>query len=136
MSLSNCGGRCARCSCTCLAVILSVAVGVITAFLTIMGTVALTPAFLWVTLGIAAVYLLGNLVASALAAEYSLCCCPALTAILVGILGTLIFSVVLLAITFPATSVLGAIFTGVLLFFLFLIFFSTACYVRCLSRCE
>lgn len=136
MSLSNCCGRCVRCSCTFLAVVLSVAVGVITAFLTIMGTIALTPAFLWVTLGIAAVYLLGNLVASALAKETVSCCCPALTAILVGILGTLVFSVVLLAVSFPATSVLGAIFAGLLLFFLFLIFFSTACYVRCLARCE
>lgn len=131
MSFCNCSSRF---NCTYAAVVASIAVGVITAFLTIMGVIALTPAFLWVTLGVAAVYLAVVLIATAIAH----CChiehCSALSALLIGILGTVLFSIILLAVTFAATSVIGAIFAGVLLFFLSLTFTATACYVRCLAK--
>lgn len=134
MSLFNCSGRF---NCTYAAVVASIAVGVITAFLTIMGVIALTPAFLWVTLGVAAVYLAVVLLATAIA-QHNTDRCSALSALLIGILGTVLFSIILLAVSFAATSVIGAIFAGILLFFLSLIFTATACYVRCIakSNCE
>lgn len=132
MSNQNC---CCRFNCTFWAIVLSIAVGVVTAFLTIMGMIALTPAFLWVTLGIAVVYLAVAL-ATVNLKEGTARCCSALAAILIGVLGTALFSIVLLAISFPATSVLGAILAGVVLFFLFLTLTATACYVRCQALCD
>ena len=131
MSVTNCS---CRFNCTFWAIVASIAIGVVTAFLTIMGMVALTPAFLWSTLGIAVVYLAVGQVSVSLRRETEGCCSP-LTAILIGILGTALLSVVLLAISFPATSVLGAVLAGLLLFFLFLTLTATACYIRCLARC-
>lgn len=132
MSNQNC---CFRFNCTFWAIVVSIAIGVVTAFLTIMGMIALTSAFLWTTLGIAVVYLAVAL-ASVPLNEGSAPCCTALTTLLVGILGLALFSIVLLAISFPATSVLGAILAGVLLFFLFLTLTATACYIRCKANCN
>ena len=101
----------------------------------IIPTITLTPAFLWVLLGIAVVYLAVALLTSA-----SLCICrrrdctnTPLTLILVGILGTILTSIILLGVTFPATSVLGAIIAGALLLFFFLFITSTACLIKCLA---
>ncbi len=124
-------------SCVFIAVVVSLILGIITAFLTITGAIALTPAFLWVLLGIAVVYLGVTLVASALSRNE--CCdglCAIVSALLLGILGTVLLSIVLLAITFAATSVIGAILTGALLFFFFLTVTSTACLVRCFFNCN
>ncbi len=120
-------------SCTATAVIASIVVGVVTAFLRITGVITLTPAFLWVTLGVALVYLAVTLVSTAITER----CdgrCSALPALLIGALGTVLLSLVLLAITFVATSFLGAFLSGLLLFFFFLTLSSTACYIKCLCR--
>ena len=129
--------RCQRTDCTVIAVAVSLILGVITAFLRITAAITLTPAFLWVLLGMAVVYLAVTLIAGAL--SQSECCenlCRIITAVLVGILGTVVLSIVLLAIEFVATSILGAVLTGALLFFFFLIVTSTACLVRCLFNCN
>lgn len=127
--------RC-RPACTTLALIASVIIGVVTAFLQITGVVLATPAFLWVALGIAVVYLGIQTLAAALARRReSAGCCQQLGTVLVGILGTILFSVVLLAVGIVATSILSAILVGVLLFFLSLTVTGTACYIRCLAEC-
>ncbi len=130
---------CRNCKLDCivLAVVASLIVGIITAFLRITGAIALTPAFLWVLLGIAVVYLAVLLVSAAVFSEG--CCdrlCSIITVLLAGILGTVLLSVVLLAIEFVATSVIGAILTGALLFFFSLTITSTACTVRCFFNCN
>lgn len=127
--------RC-RPACTTLALIASVIIGVVTAFLQITGVILATPAFLWVALGIAVVYLGIQTLAAALARRReSAGCCRQLGTVLVGILGTILFSVVLLAVGIVATSILSAILVGVLLFFLSLTVTGTACYIRCLAEC-
>ena len=117
-------------SCVSIAVIISAILGVIAAFLRITAVITVTPAFLWVALGIAIVYL-AILLATG---QNTYCRCGkcSLTALLVGILGTALTSVILLAITFEATSIIGAILVGLLILFLSLIVSSTACLV---SRC-
>ncbi len=127
-----------RRSCTVLAVVASVIVGVITAFLRVTAVITLTPAFLWVTFGIGVATLLTSLLATAFNhRERNGCClCRTLTAQLLGALGTILFSVILLAITFPATSIIGAVFAGILLFFLTLDLTGTACVIKCLANCE
>lgn len=130
---------CRSCSsgCTVIAVVVSLILGVITAFLRITAAITVTPAFLWVLLGIAVVYLAVTLISAALFRRG--CCedlCSIVNALLAGILGTVLLSVVLLAIEFVATSIIGAVLTGALLFFFFLTVTSTACLVRCFFNCN
>ena len=135
MSKFNCSCSCSRGSqCALLAIGASAIIGVVATLLTITATITVTPAFLWVLLGIAVVYLGVNLLVAATFRCRNHCQCAStpLTLILLGILGTILLSIVLLAITFAATSVIGAILVGLLLFFFFLFITATACLVRCL----
>ncbi len=131
MSLFNCD--CKR-NCVLWAVIASVIVGIVTAFLQITGIITVTAAFLWVILGVAVVYLGVVLLAAALSDTS----CPnsIINALLAGILGTVLFSVILLAVGIVATSPVSAILAGLALLFLSLTLTSTACYVKCLNNNE
>ena len=123
-----------NCRCSLLSIAASIIIGVITAFLQITAVITVTPAFLWVVLGISVVYL-----AVLLASSSKTCgarCCGILSTLLTGILGAALVSVVLLGITFAATSFVGAIITGALLAFLSLILTSTACLIKCLTNCD
>ena len=125
-----------RCTCLTLAVIASAIVGVIATVLTITAAITVTPAFLWVVLGVAVVGLALLLVVTVFGDEAAKCCIArALPALLTGILGAILLSVVLLAITFAATSIVGALLVGALLLFASLIVTSTACVIRCLAVC-
>lgn len=129
--------RSCRPGCTLIAVVASLIIGIIAAFLRITATITLTPTFLWVLLGIAVVYLAVTLVAAALFRNG--CCdslCRIVNTLLAGVLGTVLLSVVLLAIEFVATSLLGAVLTGALLFFFALTVTSAACLVRCFFNCN
>lgn len=127
-----------RCDCTALSVVASIIIGIITGFLTFSGIITLTPAFLWVVFGIAVVYLGLSALASAGSNGFNLraCICTALSTLVIGALGTILLSLVLLAVTFAATSVIGAIFAGFLLAFFSLLITSVACLVKLLSGCE
>lgn len=135
MALFNCS--CRR-DCTLLAVVASLIIGVVAAFLQITAVITVTPAFLWVALGIGVGYLGVLLVTTALArrSESKPCLCSTLGAVLTGILGTILFAVVLLAVGITATSVVSAILVGLLVAFLALTFASSACLVKCLADCE
>lgn len=137
MSMLNCNCKC-TCRCPLLAVIAGVILGVVTAFLQITGAITVTVAFLWVVFGIAVVYLavLAATAAWAGRGESSGCLCPVLNTVLVGILGSILFAVILLAVGIVATSVVSAILVAALLFFFTLTVGSTACYVRSLAGCE
>lgn len=137
MSMFNCDCSC-KLSCTALAVIAAVVVGVLTAFLQISGVVILGVVFLWVAFGIAVVYLWVLTLAAALsrrAAGRGQDCCRPLGTVLAGVLGTIALAVVLLAVGVVATSVISAILAGILLFFFTLMLAATACYARCLADC-
>lgn len=131
MSLCGC-----KCNCTTAAVIAGVIVGVLGAFLQITGVITITPAFLWVAAGAAAACL-GLLVlrAGCCGADGGLCVCRALKALLAGILGTILFALILLAVGIVATSVVSAILVGLALFFLTLTVGAAACYVAVVSGC-
>ncbi len=128
MAIFGCG---CRNTCTSIAFVASLIIGVVAAFLRIMAVITVTPAFLWVTFGIAVVYL-AILLANALFAstDEAVCTVKTVNALLGSIVGTVLFSLVLLAIPFVATSIVGAILTGVLLFFFSLIITATACLVK------
>ncbi len=134
MALCGCNNRW---NCTSLAVIASVIIGVVTAFLQITAVVTVTPIFLWVVFSIAIAYLAVTLLATALIRKEAggACLCPALAAQLIGLLGSILFSIVLLAVGFAATSIVGAIFLGILLFFFALAVTTTACVAKCFANC-
>ena len=127
-----------RCRCVLGAIIASVIIGVVAAFLQISEIISVTPAFLWVLLGIAVVYLAVLVAAAAFGSDGGRCSCrcSTLSTLLVGILGTVLFSVVLLGIEFAATSVVGAILAGLLLASFSLTIASSACLVKCLGDCN
>lgn len=136
MSSCNCNCRCG-CICVIAAVVSSVILGIITAFLLITGAITVTPAFLWVVLGIAVVYL-AVLVASASHLRDSggcNCLCAILNAVLIGILGSILFSVILLAVGIVEGSIASTILLGLLIGFFALIVTGSACLVRCLADC-
>ena len=135
LSLMSCN---CKCNCTLLAVIAGAIIGVIAAFLQITGLITVTTVLLAVAFGIAIVYLLGLLIAAALARnpDPRNCTCTSLNATLAGILGTILFSVILIATGITATSVISAILVGLLVFSLVLMIVSTACLIRTLTNCD
>ena len=131
MSICNC--NCQR-NCSLLAVIVSAVIGIVAAFLQITGVITVAPVFLWVAFGIAVVYLgIWAVIPRVSVRNY---CCRGLTAALVGILGTILFSLVLLAVGITATSIVSAILVGLLVGFLALVFTGTACLIRCQADCD
>ena len=120
--------------CAALAIVASLIIGIITAFLRFTAVITVTPAFLWVILGIAVVYLAITFIKSSFMRRSS-CICNNIPVLLTGILGTILTSIVLLAIEFAATSVIGAIITGITLFFFSLIPTATACIIKCETDC-
>lgn len=125
-------------NCALIALIVSAIVGVLTAFLHITGVVTATPLFVGVLGGIAIVYLAVLVIAAALARRAETTGGPTATInlLLAGILGTILFAVVLLAVGITATGVLTALLVGALLFFFTLMLTATACYVRFLTGVE
>ena len=114
--------------CLVVAIAASIVIGIVTGILTITGIIATTPAFLWVVFGIAVVYLLTAFVVSTQNNFETPCKTQRILATFIaGILGTILFSVILLAITFAATSATGAVLTGLLLSSFSLIITTTAC---------
>ncbi len=125
-------------SCAGLAIVASIIIGIIAGMLTFMGIITATPAFLWVVFGIAIVYLAISLVSTAFSTNgrYNKCKCLILPVYLSGILGSILTSLILLAIEFAATSVIGAIITGLLLGFFTLIITSSVCLIKCQADCD
>ena len=132
----NCSCSC-RNNCGALAVIASIIIGVVATVLRITAVITVTPAFLWTVFGIAVGYLAISLLALTGGRPYLRdCLCPILPLFLAGILGTVLTSVILLAITFAATSIVGALITGLLLTFFSLIITTAACLVKCVAGCD
>ena len=135
MSMLNCNCQC-RCNCALIAVVVSVILGVIAAFLQITGVITVGTAFLWVVLGISVVYLGVLIIANAQSGGCGGCeCkCSSLGVILAGIVGGVLSSVIQLAVVATAT-VFGAILVGLLVLSLGLIVGGSVCYTKCLADC-
>ncbi|MBQ8696615.1 MAG: hypothetical protein IJ519_02745 [Clostridia bacterium] len=132
MDLLNC--ECKK-DCTAWALLAGIIIGIITAFLRITGVVTPPTAALIAAFGIAVGALVLTLLALAIGVPCgSRCISTAVDAILLGALGTLLLSVVLLAIEFETTSIIGAILTGALAALFTLIFGGVACLIRCFVR--
>lgn len=126
-----------RYNCVLFAAAASLVIGIITAILTVTATITIAPVFYWVVLGIAILFLIGAFVTLPRSTNTERnCICANVTALLVGVLGTVFTALVLLGVDFAATSVLGAIVTGALLAFFSLIITTVACIIRCFANCR
>lgn len=132
--MAMCGCYCKR-DCTFFAVIVSVILGIVGAFLQISGVVTVTATALLVAGGIAVVYLAALVLATVVRRTEQRGCCSPLRTVLVGILGTILFSVVLLAVGITATSVINAILVGLLTAFFALTLTASACLVQRAADC-
>ena len=130
MTTSNCD---CTISCTGKSIFASIIIGVLAAIFRFTALITITPAFLWVLFGIAVGFLGISLLTSAFCCSGAETCCEKLGTFLTAILGTTLTSVILLGITFAATSVIGAIITGFLLFFFSLLITSSVCLIKCRS---
>lgn len=135
MQITNC--FCKR-DCTAWAVIISIVVGILAAFLQITAVIDLPIAAFIGVLGVAIAFLAILLIVSALTrrSEPVSCLCSAVSAALLGALGSAATAIVLLAIPFAATSILGAIIVGLFAASFTLLLTATACLVRCLTGCN
>lgn len=119
-----------RNECLIIAIAGSVVVGIVTAILSATGIITLTPAFLWVVFGIAVGYLATVYIASSLRRFDTPYSARSLIAtFIVGVLGTILISLVLLGVTLVAGSAILAVLAGLLLLFFSLIITSVACIV-------
>ena len=125
-----------RCGCPVAAAIVSAIIGVVAAFLQFAAVITVAPVFLWVVFGIAVAYLAGLAVVGCRCRESDICQCTALNTALLGILGAILFSVVLLLVGIVATSIVSAVLVGLTAFFFALLLTASACLVRELFGCE
>ncbi len=132
----NCSCEC-RYNCALVSVTASIIIGIIAAFLRFFAVIAPTPAFYWVLFGIAIVYPAVILLSSQGRGGYeNACICSVIPGLITGIAGTIITSLILLGITFAATSVIGAIITGLALAFFTLLIANVLCLIICKASCR
>ena len=136
-SVCGCSNNC-RFDCTAFAIVASVILGIIAAFLQVTSIIALGSVIYGVVFGIAVLFLLVTLAVSARARSSGTegCMCNLLSVLLTGILGTILVAALLLTVGVLTDGILGAIFTGLLVGFFSLIITSTACLIKCLTRCD
>lgn len=124
--------------CTLVAVVASVIIGVIAAFLNFSMTIAI-PAFVyWIFFGVALVFLaLSFLVAPFVDSKESKgCLCSALNTFLIGVFGTVLLSLVLVLVDIAAAGLLASVLIGLLFASLALTITSVACLIKCLLNCN
>ncbi len=127
-----------RVECAFLAIAASIIAGVVAAIAQYTAIITLTTVFYIVAFGIA-VLLLGVLLALTPTFYKTACqsrCNANIKLTTVGIIGTIITSVILIAVGFAATSVLGAIFVGALAAFFTLIITAVVCTINCAGECR
>lgn len=126
-----------KCNCAIIALVVSLIAGIITAFLQITAAIALTPVFLWILFGISVAVLLTLVLSASLQSTTGICSnqCAVLNTVLIGILGTILVSLILIAVGITATSIVSAILIGLLLFFFTMELTTLACYIRCAQGC-
>ena len=137
------GGVKMFCNCDCryncngVALVASLIIGIIGAVLSFTGVITIAAIFYSAVFVVAAVYLAVLLISFFVNRNQSKpCVCRSITLVLGGALGTILTSLIILAASFAATSVLGTIIVGATLFFVSLLFAATACLIRCLAGCE
>ena len=122
--------KCNKNECLIIAIAASVLFGIVTAILTATEIIILTPAFLWVVFGIAVGYLaIAFIVTSLRRFDTPYSARSLIVAFIAGVLGTILLSLVLLAVALVQTSAIFAVLAGLLLFSFSLFITAIACIV-------
>ena len=135
MGFFNCN---CKTGCTALGLIASLVAGIVALVLTITGTITISTLFAWIGFGVAIGLLIVTLLVAASTDESRKergCICKALSTLQLGALGTILTALVLLAVGFAATSIIGAIVYGAFIFFFVLLLTSVICLARCYASC-
>ncbi len=135
MGFFNCN---CKTGCTVLGFIISLIAGIVTLILTITGTIAILPLFLWIGFGIAVGLLIVTFLVAAFTDEERKersCICKTLTTLQFGALGAILTALVLLAVDFGGISVAAAITYGAFIFSFVLLITSVICLARCFASC-
>lgn len=137
IALTDCDKK-QKCVCTVCSILSGILLGLVAALLGICHCVCFKPIFFWTLLGISVVYLAVLMMASALSKHNRPCKCKCriLNTLLAGVLGTVLFSVLLLGVGSCIPYGLSAVLVGVLIAFFSLTVINTACLVKILAMCE
>lgn len=135
MRNSNCNSRV---DCAFLSIAAAVIVGLVAAIAQFTAIVTFTTVFYIVAFGVAVLFLaiLLALVPTLYKVSCQSCCISNIKLTTLGILGTIVTSIILIAVGFAATSVLGAIFVGLLAAFFTLMVTSIVCTINCAGECK
>ena len=127
-----------RVDCAFLAMATAIIVGIVAAIAQFTAIVTFTTIFYIVAFGVAALFLavLLALVPVLYRVACQNCCAYNVKLATLGILGSVVTSIILIAGEFAATSVLGAVFVGVLAASFALMVMSIICTINCVSVCK
>lgn len=122
--------QCNRNECLIIAIASSIVIGIVAGILSATGIITVTPAFSWVILGIAVGYLAIAFIVSTLRRFDTPYNARSIIGLfLAGVFTTILLSLVLLGVAFPATSPVLAVLTGLLLTGFTLIITSVSCII-------
>lgn len=135
MRQSNCN---ARVDCAFLSIAAAIIVGIVAAIAQFTAIVTFATVFYIVAFGVAVLFLaiLLALVPVLYRASCQNGCDFNIKLATAGILGSIVTSIILLAVGFAATSGLGAVFVGLLAAFFTLTVTSVVCAVNCAGECR
>lgn len=123
-----------RNNCVAFAAIASIFVGILLAVLQFTAVITLAPVFSWVVLGAAiAALVLAILVTAFGNCQVKRCVRVVLPALIIGIFGALFSAFIILSVGFAATSIVGAIFVGLMFGFITLVATTFTCVIKCLT---
>ena len=123
-----------RSNCVVLAAVVSTFVGILLAVLQYTAVITLAPVFSWVVLGAAIAALVLTLLVTAFGnCQVKRCIRVVLPALIIGAFGALFSAFIILAVGFAATSIIGAIFVGLMFGFITLVATSFTCVIKCLT---
>ena len=117
--------------CSVFAIVVSVVIGIVAAIFQGTSVIATVPYYLLGSVVVALVYLAVLVLSVSIKSNIGTCAKTPLSLLLLGTLGTVLSSGVLLAALSPA-SVLGAIVVGIQVFFVSLMLISVGCYIKCI----
>ena len=134
--MNVCSCKC-RCECTVFAIIASVIAGVVAAFLNFSLTIAIPQFVLWIFFGVALIFLAAALLAAPFVdkKESDGCLCGVVSALIAGVLGTVLISLVLVLADIAA-GLLASVLTGLLFGFFTLTVTSVACLIKSIFNCQ
>lgn len=135
----NCNCKCCTPNACCIAILLSIVVGVVVGLLFAFTSIPFIVTAVWIALGLSGLALIIVVVAlflSALSPDNAIasCLCKHMICLLVGIIGTLILAIILLAAPISPAVLTNIILVAIGAVFLSILIISLTSFLWCISR--